>query len=83
VRHLDVRRFKEERTMSALSDKRLNTLSEIATDCFDVDAFFLSPEMPDSRVTVRRVDIARALENAYDMGLIAGYHLTRSGRPGS
>ncbi|MFL9991243.1 hypothetical protein PQR34_07035 [Paraburkholderia sediminicola] len=69
--------------MSALTDERLNTLSEIATECFDVDTFFLSPEMPDLRVAVRPVDIARALESAYDMGLIAGYHLTRSGRTGS
>jgi len=69
--------------MSALTDARLNTLGEIATDCFDVDTLFLSPDMPDLRVSVRRVDIARALENAYDMGLIAGYHLTRSGRTGS
>jgi hypothetical protein len=66
--------------MSALTDERLNTLSEIATDCFDVDTLSLNPEKPDLRVMVRPVDIARALESAYDMGLIAGYQLTRSGR---
>jgi hypothetical protein len=66
--------------MGVLTDERLNTLSEIATDCFDVDTFCLDPEMPDLRVTVRPVDIARAMESAYDMGLIAGYQLTRSSR---
>lgn len=66
--------------MSALTDERLQTLSEIATDCFDVDTFLLDAEMPDLHVTVRPIDIARAMESAYDMGLIAGYQLTRSGR---
>lgn len=66
--------------MSALTDERLQTLSEIATDCFDVDTFLLDPGMPDLHVTVRPIDIARAMESAYDMGLIAGYQLTRSGR---
>ena len=66
--------------MSALTEERVSVLSEIATDCFDVDTFFLDAQQPDMRVTVRPVDIVRALESAYDMGLIAGYHLTRSGR---
>jgi|ERR1700761_9818716 hypothetical protein len=70
----------EEKTMSVLTEERLNVLSEIATDCFDVDTYALTPELPDLRVPVRPVDIVRALESAYDMGLIAGYHLTRSGR---
>ncbi|CAD6535347.1 hypothetical protein [Paraburkholderia metrosideri] len=66
--------------MSVITDERLSTLSQIATDCFDVDTYALNPELPDLRVPVRPADIVRALENAYDMGLIAGYHLTRSRR---
>jgi hypothetical protein len=66
--------------MSAAAEERLSILSEIATDCFDVDTYALNPELPDLRVPVRPADIARALETAYDMGLIAGYHLMRSGR---
>ncbi|MFM0228020.1 hypothetical protein [Paraburkholderia dipogonis] len=66
--------------MSVLTEERLSILSEIATDCFDVDTYSLNPELPDVRVPVRPVDIVRALENAYDMGLIAGYQLTRSRR---
>ncbi|MGF6645770.1 hypothetical protein [Paraburkholderia sp. GAS82] len=66
--------------MSVITEERLSILSEIATDCFDVETCALNPELPDSRVAVRPVDIVRALESAYDMGLIAGYHLMRSGR---
>jgi hypothetical protein len=66
--------------MSVITEERLSILSEIATDCFDVDTYALNPELPDLRVPVRPVDIIRALESAYDMGLIAGYHLMRSGR---
>ena len=63
--------------MSALTDERLYALSEIAADCFNVD--FLDADAPEYRVSVKPVDIVRALESAYDMGLIAGYQLTRSG----
>jgi hypothetical protein len=66
--------------MSNLDDERLNVLSEIATEHFDVDTFSSNPVPPETCVTVRVEDIVRALESAYDMGLIAGYHLTRSAR---
>ena len=66
--------------MSVITEERLSILSEIATNCFDVETCALNPELPDLRVAVRPVDIVRALESAYDMGLIAGYHLMRSGR---
>ncbi|MDR7006194.1 hypothetical protein [Paraburkholderia strydomiana] len=62
--------------MSALADGRLYTLSEIAADCFNVD--FPKADAPEHCVLVRPADIVRALESAYDMGLIAGYQLTRS-----
>jgi hypothetical protein len=61
--------------MSLLTDERLTTLSEIATDCFDVD--FRSGDALDDRIAAKPIDIVRALESAYDMGLVAGYHLTR------
>jgi hypothetical protein len=64
--------------MSALTDERLCTLSEIAADCFDVD--FLDADAPEQRVLVKPADIVRALESAYDVGLVVGYQLTRSGR---
>ncbi|AQH03279.1 hypothetical protein [Caballeronia cordobensis] len=60
--------------MSLLTEERLTTLSEIATDCFDVD--FKDDHALDDRILVKPADIVRALESAYDMGLIAGYHLT-------
>jgi hypothetical protein len=63
--------------MSALTAERLCALSEIAADCFNVD--FLDANTPEFHVSVKPEDIVRALESAYDMGLIAGYHLTRSG----
>ncbi|SAK92300.1 hypothetical protein AWB76_06798 [Caballeronia temeraria] len=62
--------------MSAPPDERLCTLSEIAAECFNVDV--LNADAAECRVSVRPVDIVRALESAYDMGLIAGYQLTRS-----
>jgi hypothetical protein len=64
----------EENIMSLLTDERLSTLSEIATDCFDVD--FKDDHTFDDRIFVKPTDIVRALESAYDMGLIAGYQLT-------
>ncbi|BCZ81662.1 hypothetical protein SB861_09540 [Paraburkholderia sp. SIMBA_049] len=64
--------------MSALTDERLSTLSEIAADCFDVD--LLDADAPEQRVLVKPADIVRALESAYDVGLVVGYQLTRSGR---
>ncbi|MFM0739848.1 hypothetical protein PQQ51_21625 [Paraburkholderia xenovorans] len=60
-------------------DERFNALSEIANDCFGIDAFARLPGVQDSRdVAVRTADIVRALESAYDIGLIAGYHLNRT-----
>jgi hypothetical protein len=64
--------------MSALTDERLCTLSEIAADCFDLD--LLDADAPEQRVLVKPADIVRALESAYDVGLIVGYQLTRSGK---
>lgn len=64
--------------MSALTDERLSTLSEIAADCFDVD--LPDADAPEQRVLVKPADIVRALESAYDVGLVVGYQLTRSGR---
>jgi len=63
--------------MSALTDERICTLSEIAADCFDVD--MLDADAPERRVLVTPADIVRALESAYDMGLVAGYQLMRAG----
>ncbi|BBU31473.1 hypothetical protein BTHE68_52070 [Burkholderia sp. THE68] len=60
--------------MSLLTDERMNTLSEIAADCFDVD-FERGGALGDG-ILVKPMDIVRALESAYDMGLIAGYQLT-------
>ncbi|SAK80961.1 hypothetical protein AWB80_05135 [Caballeronia pedi] len=60
--------------MSLLTDERMTTLSEIAADCFDVD---FHGDAFGKGILVKPLDIVRALENAYDMGLIAGYRLTQ------
>jgi hypothetical protein len=66
--------------MGGLIDERLISLNEIATDFFSIDTFALDANQPEIRVAVKPADIVRALESAYDIGLIAGYHLTRAGR---
>ncbi|MFL9991222.1 hypothetical protein PQR34_07150 [Paraburkholderia sediminicola] len=63
-------------SMSAPTDERLNTLSEIAHDCFGVETF--PSDQTEARYVVCAESIARALESAYDIGLIAGYRLTRA-----
>jgi hypothetical protein len=59
------------------SDERLVTLREIAHECFGVETFSLSGQAPDAPVVVSAESIVRALESAYDIGLIAGYRLNR------
>ena len=66
--------------MGGPNDERLISLNEIAMDCFNVGTFALNATQPEICVVVKPTDIARALETAYDIGLIAGYQLTRAGR---
>jgi hypothetical protein len=59
-------------------DERLVTLSEIANDCFGIECLAPQAEARDARyVLVHAGSILRALESAYDIGLIAGYRLHR------
>lgn len=59
-------------------DERLSTLSEIANDCLGIEPLASPVQRQDARfVVVRADDIARALESAYDIGLITGYRLHR------
>jgi hypothetical protein len=62
--------------MSTSTDERFSTLSEIAHDCFGVEPF--PSDQTEARYVVCAESIARALESAYDIGLIAGYRLTRA-----
>jgi hypothetical protein len=66
--------------MFGLIDDRLISLNDIATDCFNVDTFALDADHPDIGVTVKPADIVRALETAYDIGLIAGYQMAHMGK---
>jgi len=66
--------------MGSLIDERLISLNAIATDSFNVEPFALDANQPEIRIAVEPADIVRALESAYDIGLIAGYQLTRAGR---
>jgi hypothetical protein len=68
-----------ERKMSDLIDERLVNLNEIATDCFNVKPFALDAKRPEIHIAVKPANIVRALESAYDLGLIAGYQLTWAG----
>ncbi|WP_201644529.1 hypothetical protein [Paraburkholderia metrosideri] len=63
--------------MSAPIDERLNTLGEIAHECFGVEQFPCS-DQAEIRYVVSVESIARAIESAYDIGLIAGYRLSRA-----
>ncbi|MFM0624801.1 hypothetical protein [Paraburkholderia xenovorans] len=64
--------------MNMLGDERLDTLSEIANDCLGIAPLASPVQRQDARfVVVRAEDIARALESAYDVGLINGYRLHR------
>jgi hypothetical protein len=64
--------------MPAPTDERLSTLGEIAHDCFGVEIFPCGSDKAGARYLVCAESIARALENAYDIGLIAGYRLSRA-----
>jgi hypothetical protein len=66
--------------MSALTDERLKTLSEIAHDCFGVTEFPSCTHETDARYVVCAESIARALESAYDIGLVTGYQLSQASR---
>jgi hypothetical protein len=64
--------------MKTCYEERLNILSEIAADCFDVNGLEAEAASAETRVDVRVADLVRALESAYDVGLVAGYRLVRS-----
>jgi hypothetical protein len=61
------------------TDERLHTLSEIAHDCFGIETFSTT-DQTQARYVVCAASIARALESAYDIGLITGYRLNRATR---
>jgi hypothetical protein len=65
---------------TAPTDERLNTLSEIANDCCGVDAFRSCTDRADARYVVCADSVVRALESAYDIGLITGYRLSQASR---
>ncbi|MDR7006175.1 DUF6900 domain-containing protein [Paraburkholderia strydomiana] len=66
--------------MNTAYEERLNVLSEIAEECFEVNELSSDCSERETRLSVRVSDIVRALESAYDVGLIAGYHLSRQQR---
>jgi hypothetical protein len=65
---------------TAPTDERLNTLSEIANDCFGIDAFPSCTGRTDARYVVCSDSVVRALESAYDIGLITGYRMSQASR---
>lgn len=65
-------------SMSNQTDERLSTLGEIAHDCFGVETFPRGSDQAGARYVVCAESIARALESAYDIRLIAGYRLSRA-----
>jgi hypothetical protein len=62
--------------MPAPIDERLDTLGEIARECFGVEPFLSCTEQAEAHYVVCTKSIARALESAYDIGLIAGYRMS-------
>jgi hypothetical protein len=64
--------------MSSPTDERLSTLGEIAHDWFGVETSPCGSDQAGARYVVCAESIARALESAYDIGLIAGYRLSRA-----
>jgi len=66
--------------MNSLSDERLTTLIEIANDCFGIESFSPVRTQPERRYSVCAEDILRALESAYDIGLIVGSRLNQTFR---
>jgi hypothetical protein len=63
--------------MNKQGDERLNTLSAIAQECFGIETLPLSAGAQEVQYVVCAESIVRALESAYDIGLIAGYRLHR------
>jgi hypothetical protein len=61
--------------MNTLSDERLTTLTEIANDYLGVDSLSRAAMQPESCVSISRIDLFRALESAYDVGLVVGCRL--------
>jgi hypothetical protein len=61
--------------MNSLSNERLTTLTEIAHDCFGIESLSPVTTQPELRYSVCVDDIVRALESAYDIGLIVGSRL--------
>ncbi|MGF6726851.1 hypothetical protein P3T43_006243 [Paraburkholderia sp. GAS41] len=64
--------------MNSLSNERLTTLTEIANDCFGIESFSHITTQPELRYSVCVEDIFRALESAYDIGLIVGSRLNQA-----
>ncbi len=64
--------------MNTHCDERLTTLNEIANDCFGIESFTSATAEPGARYSVCAEDIVRALESAYDIGLIVGCQMDRS-----
>ncbi|MFM0339994.1 hypothetical protein [Paraburkholderia fungorum] len=64
--------------ITAPTDERLNTLREIVNECFGVDALTSATDRADARYVVCAENVVRALETAYDIGLIAGYRLSQA-----
>ncbi|RFU45166.1 hypothetical protein [Paraburkholderia sp. DHOC27] len=58
-------------------DERLNTLSEIAHECLGIEPFAAVDTRLRAHYVVSAESLVRALESAYDIGLIAGYRLNR------
>lgn len=64
--------------MKSLCDERLTTLTEIANDCLGIESFSSVTTQPELRYSVCVEDIVRALESAYDIGLIVGCRLNHA-----
>jgi hypothetical protein len=63
--------------MNKQGDERLNTLSAIAQECFGIETLPLAAGAQEARYVIDADSLVRALESAYDIGLIAGYRLNR------
>lgn len=59
------------------ADERLDTLNAIAQECFGIEALPLAAGAQAGRYVLDAESLVRALESAYDIGLIAGYRLNR------
>ena len=64
--------------MIAPTDERLNTLREIVNECLGVDALPSGTERANARYVVCAESVVRALETAYDIGMITGYQLSQA-----